>query len=246
MTLCSLFFRCFLCGKIFLSIISKINNINQINHTNKEGITDLPVMESFYTIQGEGYFQGSAAYFIRLGGCDVGCVWCDVKESWDASKHPQLNIERIVSDAIVEVNGNTPSDSVNNVIAVITGGEPLMHNLNHLTTALKLKGFRTNIETSGSSPLSGSWDWICLSPKKFKAPLPEVIPFANELKVVIFNQSDFAWAETYAAQVSESCKLYLQPEWDKTSVVTPLIIDYIKSHPKWELSLQLHKYINVP
>ena len=203
-------------------------------------------MESFYTIQGEGYFQGSAAYFIRLGGCDVGCVWCDVKDSWDASKHPQLNVVSIVNDAIAEVNGNKQSDLVNNVIAVITGGEPLMHNLDILTTALKLKGFRTNIETSGSSPLSGIWDWICLSPKKFKAPIPEVIPFANELKVVIFNQSDFAWAETYAALVSESCKLYLQPEWDKASVITPLIIDYIKSNPKWELSLQLHKYINVP
>jgi len=230
----------------FLSIISKINNISQIKHNNKEGITELPVMESFYTIQGEGYYQGSAAYFIRLGGCDVGCVWCDVKDSWDASKHPQLNVDNIVNDAVAEVNGNNLVDSVNNVIAVITGGEPLMHNLDSLTSVLKLKGFRTNIETSGSSPMSGSWDWICLSPKKFKAPLPEVVPYANELKVVIFNQSDFAWAETYASQVSESCKLYLQPEWDKASTITPLIIDYIKANPKWELSLQLHKYINVP
>jgi len=230
----------------FLSIISKINNISQIKHNNKEGITELTVMESFYTIQGEGYYQGSAAYFIRLGGCDVGCVWCDVKDSWDASRHPQLNVDNIVNDAVAEVNGNNLADSVNNVIAVITGGEPLMHNLDSLTSALKLKGFRTNIETSGSSPMSGSWDWICLSPKKFKAPLPEVVPYANELKVVIFNEHDFIWAETYASQVSESCKLYLQPEWDKASTITPLIIDYIKSNPKWELSLQLHKYINVP
>ena len=230
----------------FLSIISKINNISQIKHNNKEGITELPVMERFYTIQGEGYYQGSAAYFIRLGGCDVGCIWCDVKDSWDASKHPQLNVDNIVNDAVAEVNGNNLADSVNNVIAVITGGEPLMHNLDSLTSVLKLKGFRTNIETSGSSPMSGYWDWICLSPKKFKAPLPEVVPYANELKVVIFNEHDFIWAETYATQVSESCKLYLQPEWDKASVITPLIIDYIKANPTWELSLQLHKYINVP
>lgn len=201
----------------------------------------LPVMENFYTIQGEGYYQGSAAYFIRLGGCDVGCVWCDVKDSWDASKHPQLTIEEIVEKAIKDI-----PTTIDGLIAVITGGEPLLYNLDDLTNELKAKGFRTNIETSGSSPLSGNWDWICLSPKKFKAPLPEVIPFANELKVVIFNKHDFEWAETYAAQVSSNCKLYLQPEWDKASLVTPLIIDYIKANPKWELSLQLHKYINVP
>lgn len=221
----------------------------------------LPVMESFYTIQGEGYYQGSAAYFIRLGGCDVGCVWCDVKDSWDASKHPQFTVEEIVEEALnslpltvnrqpMEVNGkptvNGNRSTVNGLIAVITGGEPLMHNLDELTAALKAKGFRTNIETSGSSPLSGDWDWVCLSPKKFKAPLPEVVPAADELKVVVFNKHDFEWAETYAAQVSDTCKLYLQPEWDKAATVTPLIVDYIKANPKWELSLQLHKYINVP
>ena len=216
----------------------------------------LPVMESFYTIQGEGYYQGSAAYFIRLGGCDVGCVWCDVKDSWDASRHPQFTIEHIVTKAMdnlpltvnrqqIAVNGKLSSVN-HNIVAVVTGGEPLMHNLDELTKSLKESGFRTNIETSGSSPLSGTWDWICLSPKKFKAPLPEVIPFANELKVVIFNKHDFEWAETYAEQVSDTCKLYLQPEWDKAAIVTPLIIDYIKANPKWELSLQLHKYINVP
>ena len=216
----------------------------------------LPVMESFYTIQGEGYYQGSAAYFIRLGGCDVGCVWCDVKDSWDASLHPQFTIEQIVTKAMdslpltvnsqpIAVNGKLSSVN-HNIVAVVTGGEPLMHNLDELTKSLKESGFRTNIETSGSSPLSGTWDWICLSPKKFKAPLPEVIPFANELKVVIFNKHDFEWAETYAEQVSDTCKLYLQPEWDKAAIVTPLIIDYIKANPKWELSLQLHKYINVP
>ena len=196
----------------------------------------LPVMEHFYTIQGEGNHQGRAAYFIRLGGCDVGCIWCDVKDSWDASKHPLKSIE-----SLLELVEETPAKLV-----VITGGEPLMHNLFELTAALKAAGFETNIETSGSHPLSGKWDWICLSPKKFKAPLPEVVPFANELKVVIFNKSDFAWAEQYAAQVSPQCKLYLQPEWDKASIVTPLIIEYIKAHPQWQLSLQIHKYINVP
>jgi organic radical activating enzyme len=196
----------------------------------------LPVMEHFYTIQGEGGHQGRAAYFIRLGGCDVGCVWCDVKDSWDANKHPVMAI-----DTLVEIVAATPARLV-----VITGGEPLMHDLTALTLALQAKGFETNIETSGSHPLSGSWDWICLSPKKFKAPLPEVVPFANELKVVIFNQSDFAWAEKYAALVSPRCKLFLQPEWDKAAIVTPLIIDYIKACPQWQLSLQIHKYINVP
>lgn len=202
----------------------------------------LPVMESFYTLQGEGFYQGKAAYFIRLGGCDVGCVWCDVKDSWDASKHPQKSIEAIVEQAIAECLPAHPSS----VIVVITGGEPLMHNLTELTKALQAKGFKTNIETSGSSPLSGSWDWICLSPKKFKAPLSEVIPFANELKVVIFHPSDFIWAEQYAALVKPNCKLYLQPEWDKAAKVTPLIVDYIKTHPQWQLSLQIHKYIQVP
>ena len=201
-------------------------------------------MESFYTIQGEGFYQGSAAYFIRLGGCDVGCVWCDVKDSWDASKHPQITVEQIVEAAVKEVNSKPTNHK--SVLAVITGGEPLLHNLNALTTELHNKGFKTNIETSGSSPLSGQWDWICLSPKKFKAPLPEVVPFANELKVVVFNKHDFTWAEEYAAQVLPNCKLYLQPEWDKAAIVTPLIIDYIKANPKWELSLHLHKYINVP
>ncbi len=196
----------------------------------------LPVMEAFYTLQGEGFHQGRAAYFIRLGGCDVGCVWCDVKDSWDASKHPLQTVTDIVTEA-KKYPGR---------LAVITGGEPLMHNLHELTHALKVAGFETNIETSGSSPLSGDWDWICLSPKKFKAPLPEIIPLAHELKVVIFNKHDFDWAETYAAQVNPNCKLYLQPEWDKAEKVLPLIIDYIKAHPQWELSLQTHKYINVP
>ena len=196
----------------------------------------LPVMEAFYTIQGEGFHQGKAAYFIRLGGCDVGCVWCDVKESWDANNHPIKTINQIVKEAKV-----FPAR-----IVVVTGGEPLLHELTQLTDALHEAGFDTNIETSGSSALSGHWEWICLSPKKFKAPLPEILEKAHELKIVIFNKSDFDWAEKYAALVSKNCKLYLQPEWNKASIVTPLIIDYIKSHPQWELSLQIHKYINVP
>jgi organic radical activating enzyme len=195
-----------------------------------------PVMEMFYSLQGEGYHQGKAAYFIRLAGCDVGCVWCDVKDSWDASKHPVLSIETIVNSALAFPGR----------LAIITGGEPLLHNLKPLTTALKAAGFQTNIETSGSSPMSGDWDWICLSPKKFKAPLAENIPLASELKVVVFNNSDFDWAETHAALVNTSCKLYLQPEWDKSEQITPVVIEYIKSNPQWELSAQLHKYIQVP
>lgn len=199
-------------------------------------IAELPVMEHFYTLQGEGYHQGRAAYFIRLGGCDVGCVWCDVKDSWDMDRHPKYEIESLLSEV-----RKTPTG-----IVVITGGEPLMHNLDELTFQLQQAGLQTNIETSGAHPLSGSWNWICLSPKKFKAPLPEILPLANELKVVVFNKSDFDWAEKYAALVSADCKLYLQPEWDKAAGITPSIIDYIKAHPQWELSLQIHKYINVP
>lgn len=193
-------------------------------------------MEHFYTIQGEGFHQGRAAYFIRLGGCDVGCVWCDVKESWDAAKHPMMQINTLVQEV----------QQTQAKLIVITGGEPLMHQLDELTQDLQNHGYETNIETSGSSPLSGFWNWICLSPKKFKAPLPEVILAANELKVIIYHISDFEWGESFAARVSPGCKLYLQPEWSKASVVTPMIIEYIKAHPQWELSLQVHKYINVP
>jgi len=195
-----------------------------------------PVMELFYSLQGEGYHQGKAAFFIRLAGCDVGCVWCDVKDSWDASKHPILPIEEIVAAAAAH-----PSR-----IAIVTGGEPLLHQLDPLTTALKAAGFQTHIETSGSSPMSGSWDWVCLSPKKFKAALPEAIKAANELKVVVFNNSDFAFANSFVNDVDADCKKYLQPEWDKSDAMTPLVIEYIKSNPSWELSAQLHKYIQVP
>ena len=203
-----------------------------------ESLTDItyPVMESFYTIQGEGYHQGKAAYFIRLGGCDVGCFWCDVKDSWDASRHPQVAVSSLVEQAAAYPGR----------MAVITGGEPLLHDCLPLTHALKEAGFQTNIETSGSSPLSGEWDWICLSPKKFKRPVPSVLPLANELKVVIFNKSDFDWAEEHAEKVDPSCKLYLQPEWDKSAEMTPLIVEYIKANPRWEFSLQIHKYLQVP
>ena len=204
-------------------------------------------MESFYTLQGEGYHQGRAAYFIRLGGCDVGCVWCDVKESWDAEKHPKFGVGEIVANLKKELGGNLKPSTLNfKPIVVITGGEPLMHELTELTKAIHTAGFETNIETSGAHPLSGEWDWICLSPKKFKAPLPEVVPHANELKVVIFNKSDFAWAEEFASQVSPSCQLFLQPEWSKEKEMLPLIIDYVKANQKWQVSLQVHKYMNIP
>ena len=196
----------------------------------------LPLMEAFYTIQGEGYHQGKAAYFIRLGGCDVGCVWCDVKESWDASAHPLWSVTEMVREA----------EKFPGRIAVVTGGEPLMHDCSFLTRALHAAFFQTHIETSGAYPLSGEWDWICLSPKKFKAPLTGPIEQADELKVVIFNSSDFGWAESYAEKVKPGCRLFLQPEWSKRETVTPMISEYIMANPKWEFSLQLHKYIHLP
>jgi len=196
----------------------------------------LPLMEAFYTIQGEGFHQGKAAYFIRLGGCDVGCVWCDVKESWDAGAHPLQPVSEMVRDAL-KFPGR---------MAVVTGGEPGMYNCFQLTGELHAAGFQTHIETSGAYPLQGEWDWICVSPKKFKHPLPESIEKADELKVVIYHPSDFKWAETFADQVKTSCKLFLQPEWSKRENIIPLISDYIMENPKWEFSLQLHKYIQLP
>lgn len=193
-------------------------------------------MEHFYTLQGEGAFAGQAAYFIRLGGCDVGCVWCDVKESWHADAHPQMSLAEIVAAAL-QFPGR---------IAVVTGGEPSMHALQPLTDALHAVGFRTHIETAASSPLSGDWDWVTLSPKKFKAPLAENMIWADELKIIVFNASDFKWATSYAEQVKPNCKLYLQVEWDKRDVMTPLIIDFIQQHPTWQLSMQTHKYLNIP
>ncbi|MBU3663756.1 MAG: 7-carboxy-7-deazaguanine synthase QueE [Bacteroidetes bacterium] len=193
-------------------------------------------MEHFYTLQGEGAHSGKAAYFLRLGGCDVGCVWCDVKESWDANLHPKVAITEMLKFV---KEANAP-------IAVITGGEPLLHQLNALTALLQQQGIATHIETSGSSPLSGQWNWITLSPKKFKAPLTELIEKANELKIIVYNKSDFEWAEQYAALVSKSCKLYLQPEWDQSDKMLPQIINYVKENPKWTISLQTHKFMQIP
>jgi 7-carboxy-7-deazaguanine synthase len=193
-------------------------------------------MESFYTIQGAGVHSGRAAYFIRLGGCDVGCVWCDVKESWPVENHPQISVKQVVSDALKH-----PAR-----LAVITGGEPLMHNLDELTSELQKAGFETNIETSGAYPLSGTWNWICLSPKKFKKPLPEIYQAANELKVIVYNKTDFKWAEEQAAHVFDKCALLLQPEWSKQDKMMPLIIDYVKEHPEWRISLQTHKFMQIP
>ena len=195
-----------------------------------------PLMEQFYTLQGEGAFSGYPAVFVRLGGCDVGCVWCDVKESWDAEKHPRVSTGEIVNF----VTGHPAK------IAVITGGEPCLYNLMPLTHALHHAEIRAHLETSGSSPITGDWDWICLSPKKFKAPLEENLIRADELKIVVFNKSDFEWAEKYAAMVSPGCRLFLQPEWDRSNEMLPLIIEYIKRHPRWNLSLQTHKYLNIP
>ncbi len=193
-------------------------------------------MEHFYTLQGEGFHTGSAAYFLRLGGCDVACVWCDVKESWDATKHPLVQ----PNEMLQWVKENKAP------MAVITGGEPLMHQLDGLTNLLQQNGIETNIETSGAHPLSGHWNWICVSPKKFKAPLPEVLKKAHELKVVVFNKSDFEWAEKNAQLVSPDCYLYLQVEWDQREKMTPLLVDYVKQNPKWRISVQTHKYLQIP
>ena len=197
----------------------------------------VPVMESFYTIQGEGFHSGKAAYFIRLGGCDVGCHWCDVKESWDADIHPKVSIENIVNEA----------NKHKGRLAVITGGEPLMHNLDELTNSLHSAGFQTNIETSGvCESITGNWDWVCFSPKKFKKPNPNIYKIAHELKVIIYNNSDFEFAEEHAKIVNKNCQLYLQPEWSRQLEMTPKIIDYIKENPQWRISLQTHKFMDIP
>lgn len=195
----------------------------------------IPVMEHFYTIQGEGYHQGKAAYFIRTAGCDVGCVWCDVKESWDAAQHSVLPVTELA-----QIAAKYPA-----AICVVTGGEPLMYPLGALTDALHARHLQTHLETSGAYPLSGTWDWICFSPKKYKAPLREVAVHANELKVVIYHKSDFLWAEENRKLVSQDCLLFLQPEWSRRNEMMPLIIDYTKRHPEWQISLQLHKYMDI-
>ncbi len=195
----------------------------------------LPLMEEFYTVQGEGYHTGTPAYFIRLGGCDVGCHWCDVKESWDANLHPLTHVEQIV------LKSKPFSQTV-----VITGGEPLMWNMDVLTNELKKIGKRVHIETSGAHPLTGNWDWICLSPKKAKLPLQEVYKKAHELKIIIYNKHDFIFAEEQASLVNENAILFIQPEWSKKEEMTPLIVDYVMQNPKWRISLQTHKYLNIP
>ena len=197
---------------------------------------ELPVMESFFTIQGEGAHSGRAAYFIRLAGCDVGCVWCDVKESWDPSIHPLLSISALVENAVSSACG----------FVVITGGEPAMYDISELVNQLHAQNIEVAIETSGCYPLNGDVDWYCFSPKKFKAPTEEAYQRANELKVVIAHISDLAWAETLAQKVNSNCKLYLQPEWSKQERFLKTIIDYVKEHPKWKISLQTHKFMNIP
>ncbi len=195
----------------------------------------LPLMEAFYTLQGEGYHKGSAAYFIRLGGCDVGCHWCDVKESWDAEQHPPTAIDRIVKQAVEACE-----------MVVITGGEPLMYQLDPITKKLRKQGAKTHLETSGAHELTGVWDWICLSPKKRKLPTEKVYHHADELKVVIYNKHDFKFAEQQAEKVNSDCLLYLQPEWSVREKMMPLIVDYVLKHPQWKVSLQSHKYLNIP
>lgn len=194
-----------------------------------------PLMEDFYSIQGEGHYQGHAAYFVRLGGCDVGCIWCDVKESWDAEEHPVTTVEEIIT----RIKKSTTEK------VIVTGGEPVMYNLSHLTQRLKEEKLRTHIETSGVYPLTGDWDWVCFSPKKFKMPHASIYNAANELKVVIYNQSDFEWAEKHAAMVNSDCELFLQPEWSREKEMVPKITEYIKVNPHWRVSLQIHKYMNV-
>ncbi|TXN34847.1 7-carboxy-7-deazaguanine synthase QueE [Flagellimonas hymeniacidonis] len=197
--------------------------------------TMLPLMEEFYTIQGEGYHKGTAAYFIRVGGCDVGCHWCDVKESWDAEIHPPTAIESIID------NASSYSDTI-----VVTGGEPLTWDMGPLTSGLKTKNLQIHIETSGAYPLTGVWDWICLSPKKNKLPVPEIYDSANELKIIVYNKHDLVFAEEQAAKVGKDCILYLQPEWSVREKMVPIIVDYVMQNPQWKVSLQTHKYLNIP
>ena len=196
----------------------------------------VPLMEQFYTLQGEGFHAGRPAVFIRLAGCDVGCVWCDVKESWDEKAHPLVSINTILENVL-----NTGCKFV-----VITGGEPTLYNLSYLTTALKTNGIEIAIETSGTNPLRGEISWVTFSPKKFKAPLEDYYQFSDELKVVVYHPSDLKWAEEHAGKMKSNCRFYLQPEWSKMDELMPEILNYIKLNPKWNLSLQSHKFINIP
>ena len=192
-------------------------------------------MEAFRTIQGEGAHTGKASYFLRIGGCDVGCHWCDVKESWDANLHPMTDVNDIIE-----------LPQADDHMVVITGGEPLMWNMDSLTQGLKSKGKSIHLETSGAWPVSGTWDWICLSPKKTKTPLDEWYRMAHELKIIIYNRDDLKWAQEHARKVSSSCELFLQPEWSKREQILPLIVEFIEQNPQWRLSLQTHKYIGLP
>jgi len=196
---------------------------------------ELPVMEHFYSLQGEGQYQGYAAFFIRLAGCDVGCVWCDVKESWEANEGQLMQISEMI--AMVKESGTK--------IVIVTGGEPLMHDLTYLTKELQQLDVRVHVETSGTSPITGEWSWICFSPKKFKQPLEEYYEKADELKIVVFNKSDFAWAQTHAEKVNDSCKLLLQPEWSVRDKYIEEMIQFVKDNPQWQLSLQVHKYLDI-
>jgi organic radical activating enzyme len=213
-----------------------VKNLSPKQNDQLESGKYLPIMEEFYTIQGEGRKSGKPAYFIRIGGCDVGCHWCDVKESWDASLHPLKDV-----DVLIDRLKKIPSKDV-----VITGGEPTIYNLDYLCEVLHCNGHQTFLETSGAHKFSGRWNWICLSPKKTSPPRPEVYSFAHELKIIVHTRSDFKWAEKHASKVNKECKLYLQPEWSKLDVMTPLIIDYVMLNPKWNISMQTHKFMNIP
>lgn len=200
-----------------------------------EGIR-LPLVEEFFSLQGEGYHTGKAAYFVRLGGCDVGCSWCDSRFSWNQEIHPMIHTDEIIGNVL-----KSGTDSV-----VVTGGEPLMWNLDYLCNGLKKNKINTFIETSGAYPLSGMWDWICLSPKKNMPPVADICGRADELKVIIQDESDFDWAEKYRSMVTDTCRLYLQPEWSRFGKIIPEIVEYIKANPKWRISLQVHKYMHIP
>ena len=210
--------------------------MNNNNNNELKNGTVLPIMESFLTIQGEGYFSGKTSYFLRIGGCDVGCHWCDVKESWDPNLHPLVKVDNIIK-SILETNVKT---------VVITGGEPLMWNMEYLTKQLVKNNIQIHLETSGAYPLSGSFNWICLSPKKTMKPLSSIYSLTNELKIIISNKNDFKWAMKFKKNVNSKCKLYLQPEWSKKDSILPIIIDFVTKNPQWTISLQAHKYMNIP
>lgn len=196
----------------------------------------LPLVEDFYTIQGEGFHSGKPAYFIRLGGCDVGCSWCDAKYTWNPLSHPL-----VATDEIVERAASFEAQAI-----VITGGEPLLYPLDYLTQRLHAHGLEIFLETSGSHPLSGEFDWICLSPKRKQPPLAEAFAAASELKVIIETEEDLRWAEECAAKVGERCMLFMQPEWSRSEQMTPTIVEYVKAHPQWNISIQIHKFMHIP